>query len=76
MKAEHKLRVFWDKKEKCLLYHTPAGTHTRPDGHYMYGVIDDSVVEELEERGYDPTTLKFSIEPKKGDTRFESQRED
>jgi len=75
MIATDKLRVSWCKREETLLYHTPAGTHTKPDGHFMYGVIGDSVIAELEERGYDPKTLKFSIEPKKGDARFVSQRE-
>jgi len=76
MKAVHKLRVSWCKKEKTLLYHTPAGIHTKPDGHYMYGIINDAVVQELKERGYDPATLRFSIEPMKGNDRFDVNKED
>jgi len=35
---------------------------------------EQSYLDELDARGYDITTIKFSIEPKKGDEKFISQR--
>jgi len=75
MLAINKLRVTWCKQEQTRLFHTPAGDQTKCDGHLMNGFITDELVKELDERGYDVATLKFSIEPKKGDQRFASQRE-
>ena len=65
-----KLTVKWSKKEKDLIIHYPS----RPDGALAHSAFcseqhhpfDDtwskSFVEELKSRGYDITTLKFSIQ--------------
>lgn len=74
MKAKDKLRVSWDRKENCLTYYCPLGFQTKCDASYMSGIITDEVAQELYNRGYDITTLKFSIEPIKGNTSFASQR--
>jgi hypothetical protein len=59
----------WSKKENDLLFSYPR----RCDGHLLYGALsckrhnsitnewDNSIIEELEARGYDIKTLKFSI---------------
>jgi len=62
-----------------IIYHRGDGC-ARPDGHLLYSVFgckrerfdsergqtihDPSLLEELEARGYDLTTLKFSIKKK------------
>lgn len=73
MKAVDKLRVTWNKKEKTCSYHYPAGSQTSADAAYLAGIITDEVARELRERGYDPSTMKFSIEPRKGNRDFDSQ---
>ena len=73
----NKLVAFWSKKEKDFLFRYPSS----PDGHLLYGllcadrqrydyidktvVFDPSFVKELERRGYDTTTLRFSVEKRK-----------
>lgn len=76
MKEKDKLRVFWCKEERTQSFFYPLGNQTKCDGGYLSGVITDKVLAELEERGYDKTTIKFSIEPKKGNERFASQRKE
>ncbi|MCK5603239.1 hypothetical protein KAR91_15255 [Candidatus Pacearchaeota archaeon] len=80
MKAEDKLRVWWSKKEEDFMISPPSGIGTKSDGHLMHShffynktSLGNLLHEELESRGYDITTMKFSIEPKKGDYRFSSQ---
>ncbi len=76
------LKAFWSKQEKDLVFHHPdyawngrlvhnAFCSERPrvdrSGDVDRVVFDKSFVAELEERGYDITTLRFSIckkEPK------------
>lgn len=71
---EQQLRVRWSEKERDLTIHYPA----KPDGHLAYAVIcahrmfydyqagrhefDPSFADELKARGYDITTLRFSIQ--------------
>lgn len=76
MKATEKLRATWCKKERSVLYHYPLGSQTKCDASFLSGHITDAFARELEKRGYDKTTLRFSIEPKKGNEDFASQRND
>lgn len=76
MCPEDKLRASWSKKEKDIVFHWPGGSNTRSDAHWLYGVLGDEVTAELTRRGYDITTLKFSIEPLAGNQRFTSQRQE
>lgn len=76
MKAIDKLRATWSKREKDIMLHYPLGFSTRCDGSYLSHIFGKKFTDEMDERGYDITTLKFSIEPKKGDKRFASQREE
>lgn len=75
MKAFEKLRVFWSKKEKDLLFHYPKGISTVSDARYLADIFSKEVLNELTERGYDVNTLKFSIEPQRGNQKFSSARE-
>lgn len=75
MKAADKLRAYWSKRETDVMLHFPLGRQTVCDGHWLSGVFDKNFIEQLEARGYDPTTLRFSVEPKSGNEKFASQRE-
>ena len=70
MKMINKLHAHWSKKEDDLNIHWPAGSHIKPDGHLLCSVIEP-LMKELEKRGYDKKTLKFSIEPTAGNERFD-----
>lgn len=64
-----KLVVFWSKREQDFLIRYPRSC----DGHLAYAAFCSetnrtfgrSFVEELKSRGYDLTTLRFSVERKK-----------
>lgn len=65
-----KLTLKWSKKEKDLICHYPNSqdgglifdAFTGEKYHRLSDEWSKSFVKELEERGYDITTLKFSIE--------------
>lgn len=75
MKAEDKLRATWSKREHDVMLHYPLGRSTTSDGHWLSGIFGREFTQELERRGYDVSTMKFSVEPQKGNERFASQRE-
>lgn len=75
MKASDKLRVRWSKAERDMQVLYPLGSQTKSDGGYLLHALAP-IVEELRRRGYDPRTLKLSIEPAAGNRRFASQRVD
>ena len=69
------LSARWDKKEEDIIFFYP----TSASGHLLHSIFcseriyldenleakfDKSFVDELEERGYDITTLRFSVERK------------
>ncbi len=70
--AENKLKIRWDKFENDFMIFYPK----KCDGHLAYGMLssqhyskfsdewEKSFKEELEDRGYDLTTLKFEIQKK------------
>lgn len=64
------LYAFWSKKEKDIMYCYPG---SKSDGHLLNKFFSPSfgggadLIDELERRGYDPTTFRFSIK-KKGAT--------
>lgn len=51
------LRADWSKRERDLMIRYP----NRPDGHWLSGLLSQQVLDELRERGYDPTTIRFSV---------------
>ena len=75
MKLYDKLRAYWSKRERDIMLFHPLGVSTSSDAHWLSGIFNKQFTDELERRGYDVTTMKFSIEPQKGNTRFASQRE-
>jgi hypothetical protein len=75
MRQSDKLRVYYSKREKDVMFYHPLGQDTISDAHFLHSVFDQKFTDDLKRRGYDITTLKFSIEPQAGDTRFASQRE-
>lgn len=76
MKASDKLRANWSKREDDVMLHYPLGIGSRSDGHWLSGVFNKAFTDELASRGYDITTMKFSIEPKAGEHRFSSTRQE
>ena len=67
---ETTLVAYWSEKEDDLMYHYPR----RPDGHMLHGAFshalmfrdepESTLLKELERRGYDLTTLRFSVKLK------------
>lgn len=75
MKAIDKLRAYWNKKEGDIAVHYPGGIETKSDGRWLLcNLLTENALKELSDRGYDVKTLKFEIEPMKGNQRFTSQR--
>ena len=68
------LRAYWSKRERDLMLFHPLGQATSCDAHWLSGVFGKQFTDELSSRGYDVTTLRFSVEPKRGEQRFASQR--
>lgn len=68
-----RLLVRWSRKENDFLINYPD----KPDGHFIYGLIAQgsvryevlssgkTLMEELEERGYDIKTLRIQVDRKK-----------
>jgi hypothetical protein len=59
------------KRDTNMLHYFMATKHPDPMTKPLYSKMDPSMIEELDARGYDLTTLKFSImkkaaEPEKG----------
>lgn len=76
MKTKDRLRVVWSKQEECLMFHFPLGIQTQCDAGFLNGVFSKEFLGELGIRGYDIKTIRFSIEPQAGNTKFASQRKD
>ena len=57
MKNTEGLSANWSTREQDIMFHFPR----KPDGHYLAMVLSQTVTDELQRRGYDITTLKFSI---------------
>ena len=74
---KRQLRAYWSKREKDLMFYHPT---QKADGHLLCAIFsakrqrhdwntgkpvyDPSFVEELEARGFDIKTLRFSVELK------------
>lgn len=62
------LTAYWGRDERGAKKDLVFGSPCRPDGHLLYGAFcftevtsGKTFVKELEDRGYDITTLKFQI---------------
>lgn len=75
MKSHDKLRVYYMRRERDMGGWHPLGQQTKCDLGYLLFAMEP-IWKELESRGYDPKTMRFSIEPQQGNKRFASQRED
>jgi hypothetical protein len=72
MTPQPELKIRWSKTEQDLLIAFPRSC----DGHWIAGVFNREFTQELQERGYDITTLRFSVKRKSQDNRpTESQQE-
>lgn len=81
---QNTLKINWSKKEKAVMYHHPSGNQTATDSQYLHQKLgmptykahcfdpEPSFLAELEERGYDLTTIIFSICKKEGHKRWEN----
>lgn len=58
---DNKLQAFWSKKERDIMLNYPLGVLTKSDGHWLSGIFNEAFTNELTARGYDVTTLKFSV---------------
>ena len=72
-KNDH-LHAYWSKRENDLMLYHPLGVQTTSDARVLAEHLNKTLTDELDRRGYDLTTLRFSIAPKSGDERFASQR--
>lgn len=67
IKAEDRLRVHWSKEECDLMAHWPTMVQGSSDASWLFGhVFTEEARKELTKRGWDITTLRFSIAPKLG----------
>lgn len=66
MKKEYKLRANWSKKENDLVLDYPLGQRTKSDAHYLSLIFNDKFLQEMKDRGYDVTKMKFEIPIKIG----------
>ena len=61
------LKAYWSRREKDIVFSYP----TKPDGQLLcnalHGIGVKELVAELDRRGYDITTLKFTIKQKEAD---------
>lgn len=65
IKNKDKLRVYWDHNEDDLVVSWPMMCQGSCDGGWIFSnFFTDDVKKEFERRGWDITTLKFSIAPK------------
>lgn len=74
MKESDKLRASWSDLEGELLFQYPLGHQTEGDARFLCSKLS-GILGELEDRGYDTTTLRFSIGPREGHQKFASARE-
>ncbi len=71
MNKKDKLSYQWNKKENDFVTNYPLGIGTNCDSALLFNVFcyldcghGKNILKELESRGYDLTTIKFSIEPR------------
>ena len=75
LKRNDHLHAYWSKQENDLMLYHPLGAQTKCDARMLSEALNKALTDELDRRGYDVTTIRFSIAPKRGDQRFASQRQ-
>lgn len=71
----NKLKARWSQRQRDIVLVWPAGQCTRADAAWLSTVFNKKFTEELQRRGYDPRTIKFSVSPRQGNKKFLSERE-
>jgi hypothetical protein len=66
--AREPLRAYWSKREHDVMIGYPR----KCDGHWLSGVFNKAFTDELTARGYDVTTMRFSIQQIKVTTKDEA----
>ncbi len=61
MKQSHKLRAYWSRRERDLTLAHPHGGTARADACWLYSILNKQFIDELVRRGYDPETIRFSV---------------
>ena len=64
MKRNNKLTAYWSKKEEDIEVYKPLSRYNGIYGYLFNNVFNHDFRKEMEERGYDITTMKFEICPK------------
>ena len=71
---ENKLRAKWSKSERDIIINYPLGIQTNCDMAYLFcDVFTKEFKKEMEDRGYDITTLKFEIKVDEKGKRFKEK---
>lgn len=55
------LTARWSKRERDVMLDWPAGYGAKSDARWLADMFNLAFTKELEQRGYDPTTLRFSV---------------
>ena len=61
--SKDRVRVWWSKRERDLMVNWDREV-ARTNPRWIIGLFSQDVLDELDRRGYDITTLKFSIKKK------------
>lgn len=70
----NKLMAKWSKREKDIIINYPLGIQTNCDMNYLFcEVFTTEFKKEMENRGYDITTLKFEIKVDEKGKRFKEK---
>lgn len=73
-RINNKLRANWSKREKDIIVHYPLGIGTGCDCNYLLSdIFNKEFMEEMKSRGYDLSTLRFSINVDTKHKRFEEK---
>ena len=72
MKKEEKLYGKWIKKGFEVFF--PKGDGTKCDYNYVSDFFNRKFFDELQRRGYDIMTFKFSVEPMEYNEKFTAER--
>jgi hypothetical protein len=62
--TEPRIRLFWSKKQKDLMVAWDPNTSRATARYLMTDVLTQDVLDELDKRGFDVTTLRFQIRKK------------
>lgn len=60
---EPRIRLYWSKKEDSLMANWDDGCSSATS-RFLFNVLHTKVLAELDQRGYDLTTLRFQIRKK------------